>query len=56
MKKNASMSWRLIKDYLKHEKSQTRVMAGLVYNDKNERLDKPGEKFLWRHPYILRAK
>ena len=34
MKKNASMSWRLIKDYLKHEKAKRSVMAGLVYNDK----------------------
>lgn len=38
------------------EKAKRSVMAGLVYNDKNERLDKPGKKFLWRHPYILRAK
>ena len=29
------------------EKAKRSVMAGLVYNDKNERLDKP---------YILRAK
>ena len=26
------------------EKAKRSVMAGLVYNDKNERLDKPGEK------------
>lgn len=37
------------------EKAKRAVMAGLVYNDKNERLDKPGEKILIETPLHVKG-
>ncbi|MFD1900405.1 TlyA family RNA methyltransferase [Enterococcus termitis] len=37
------------------EKAKRAVMAGLVYNDKNERLDKPGEKILIETPLQVKG-
>ncbi|MTD37621.1 TlyA family rRNA (cytidine-2'-O)-methyltransferase [Erwinia sp. CPCC 100877] len=37
------------------EKAKRAVMAGLVYNDKNERLDKPGEKILVETPLQIKG-
>ncbi|WP_086314015.1 hemolysin A [Enterococcus sp. 7F3_DIV0205] len=37
------------------EKAKRAVMAGLVYNDKNERLDKPGEKILLETPLHVKG-
>lgn len=37
------------------EKAKRAVMAGLVYNDKNERLDKPGEKILFETPLHVKG-
>ncbi|MGX7202285.1 cell division protein FtsJ [Enterococcus plantarum] len=37
------------------EKAKRAVMAGLVYNDKNERLDKPGEKILSETPLQVKG-
>ncbi|WP_430602196.1 hemolysin A [Enterococcus sp. DIV0724b] len=37
------------------EKAKRAVMAGLVYNDKNERLDKPGEKIMIETPLQIKG-
>ncbi|MGX7244090.1 TlyA family RNA methyltransferase [Enterococcus quebecensis] len=37
------------------EKAKRAVMAGLVYNDKNERLDKPGEKIAIETPLQVKG-
>lgn len=37
------------------EKAKRAVMAGLVYNDKNERLDKPGEKINLEMPLKIKG-
>ncbi|WP_206911993.1 hemolysin A [Enterococcus sp. DIV0840] len=37
------------------EKAKRAVMAGLVYNNKNERLDKPGEKILIETPLQVKG-
>ncbi|MBO0439168.1 TlyA family RNA methyltransferase [Candidatus Enterococcus ikei] len=37
------------------EKAKRAIMAGLVYNDKNERLDKPGEKILIETPLQVKG-
>jgi 23S rRNA (cytidine1920-2'-O)/16S rRNA (cytidine1409-2'-O)-methyltransferase len=37
------------------EKAKRAVMAGLVYNDKNERLDKPGEKIFVETPLQIKG-
>lgn len=37
------------------EKAKRAVMAGLVYNDKNERLDKPGEKIIIETPLQVKG-
>lgn len=37
------------------EKAKRAVMAGLVYNDKNERLDKPGEKINLETPLKIKG-